>query len=516
MSALRSKTSRRLSQPTPLRQRSDNDDDDADDKLFFPVSRSSSNIAVFQLPPSALNRQGSHESSSSENDPNHSPNAGSIASAYTRPPFYQNSSSPETPHNMSPPATISTSTAYPNPNPGDTHFSSTPFSFTTRAFFTTPSLSQHTASGEFSRFHKTADVEDKPWNGQIRTIDTKNVYGIPSTYGEIVEPSSPIIMDGGETFLGQDDDMESPVHLQNKTTKCSFNFPTAKTPSPVSRSVSLPFGTNTKPFTDSALPKNKTSVSLANSSNNSTDAIAKTTSLNMNNDCVFKNGDEKDTFSNVSLDIDTSPHLEESYNTFEDFTTGSLNNAIDSDFDSSKTIFQFPRPSHLKHHHRHHQHHHPFQYNHRDLFRSPSLSEEHRIELMGNENFSLDSFESGDSRTPMINQNQTYNHNTHNTYNSQNITNANRNTNSRCESPESCTASRLNRRTSIVDGLLQDIRDRLHLHHHRSDSVDSDTMTECSSTSDATFSSLHGYGAGPGGGYHVSHLNRSVLQNQSE
>lgn len=75
---------------------------------------------------------------------------------------------------------------------------------------------------------------------------------------------------------------------------------------------------------------------------------------------------------------------------------------------------------------------------------------------------------------------------------------------------------RAQRQGSIVDGLLHEIYDRWHC--GRSDSIDSDTLTECSSTSEFFFHSRHE----PGGYHsaiekrHAGQLNKSFLQSQSE
>lgn len=81
---------------------------------------------------------------------------------------------------------------------------------------------------------------------------------------------------------------------------------------------------------------------------------------------------------------------------------------------------------------------------------------------------------------------------------------------------QTLSKGRTMRQGSIVDGLLHEIYDRWH--YGRNDSIDSDTLTECSSTSDIIFHSRH-----ESGGYHSamehrhgSHLNRSFLQNQSK
>ncbi|XP_012944028.1 TBC1 domain family member 30, partial [Aplysia californica] len=84
-------------------------------------------------------------------------------------------------------------------------------------------------------------------------------------------------------------------------------------------------------------------------------------------------------------------------------------------------------------------------------------------------------------------------------------------------SPQPSVGEQLSRarQGSIVDGLLHEIYDRWHYSRH--DSIDSDTMTECSSTSEFFFHSRH-----EAGGYHSAierrhggQLNRSFLQNQS-
>lgn len=75
---------------------------------------------------------------------------------------------------------------------------------------------------------------------------------------------------------------------------------------------------------------------------------------------------------------------------------------------------------------------------------------------------------------------------------------------------------RVLRQGSIVDGLLHEIYDRWH--YGRNDSIDSDTLTECSSTSDMFFHHRQ-----EPGGYHSAvekrhggTLNKSFLQNQSK
>ncbi|KAH9508091.1 hypothetical protein Btru_052821 [Bulinus truncatus] len=78
------------------------------------------------------------------------------------------------------------------------------------------------------------------------------------------------------------------------------------------------------------------------------------------------------------------------------------------------------------------------------------------------------------------------------------------------------TRGRVHRQGSIVDGLLHEIYDRWHYGRH--DSIDSDTLTECSSTSEFFFHGRH-----DSGGYHsasekrhAGQLHKSFLQNQSK
>ncbi|KAK0044285.1 TBC1 domain family member 30 [Biomphalaria pfeifferi] len=75
---------------------------------------------------------------------------------------------------------------------------------------------------------------------------------------------------------------------------------------------------------------------------------------------------------------------------------------------------------------------------------------------------------------------------------------------------------RVQRQGSIVDGLLHEIYDRWHYGRH--DSIDSDTLTECSSTSEFFFHGRHDYGGYLSGmdKRHAGQLNRSYLQNQSK
>lgn len=87
------------------------------------------------------------------------------------------------------------------------------------------------------------------------------------------------------------------------------------------------------------------------------------------------------------------------------------------------------------------------------------------------------------------------------------------------DTPSSEGLGRL-RQGSIVDGLLHEIYDRWHF--VRQDSFDSDTLTECSSTSEFLWHGRSEYPGGFDGGYQSSvrretgALNRSFLQSQSE
>lgn len=87
------------------------------------------------------------------------------------------------------------------------------------------------------------------------------------------------------------------------------------------------------------------------------------------------------------------------------------------------------------------------------------------------------------------------------------------------DTPENLLPGRL-RQGSIVDGLLHEIYDRWHFGRH--DSFDSDTLTECSSTSECLWSGRNEFIGNFEGGYHSSvrrqtgSLSRSYLQSQSE
>lgn len=66
------------------------------------------------------------------------------------------------------------------------------------------------------------------------------------------------------------------------------------------------------------------------------------------------------------------------------------------------------------------------------------------------------------------------------------------------------------RQSSIVDGLLSEIYDRWQ--DHRPDSFDSDTFTECSSTSEFLHSRRHSRFLLEFGGRQLSFLHRANLQ----
>ena len=73
---------------------------------------------------------------------------------------------------------------------------------------------------------------------------------------------------------------------------------------------------------------------------------------------------------------------------------------------------------------------------------------------------------------------------------------------------------RFQRQHSIVDGLLFEIYDRWHGGSLR-DSFDSDTLTECSSTSEVFY--RHTFGSAGGRGHTISRqLQRAFLENQSK
>ncbi|GFN84530.1 TBC1 domain family member 30-like isoform x2 [Plakobranchus ocellatus] len=390
-----------MAQVPPLSIQPVNDDADADDKLFMPVARSPSNSGLLPLRPPNLNRQGSHESSSSENDQSTSPcGQHRFRASSPRLHFFpqQMGTFPASP------ATITTSTA-------ETHSNcvvSSSSNSKSRAFFSPPS------STPPSNFMSGIDGDDDVFHFGLRTLEKGNNPGCsrlnpfrpPSPYGELVEQSSPDI-DYGESFDEMDIETMSTVN-------CLHETPAPKPTAVAPHRISL---------------KKQSSLPAVLSASPSTTRVVKT--VTFPNDASSLQSSIRNNNINLSL-VET-----------DDITTGTdTASAIASD-----------------------------RANTRENFKSPPFSLDHET--------------------------RSINHS---------------------ESPEMASK---NRRTSIVDGLLHEIYDRYHL-HGRSDSVDSDTLTECSSTSEATFFH-HGHGM-LGGGYHAallerrhaSHLNRSFLQNQSK
>ncbi|GFS25903.1 hypothetical protein ElyMa_007037700 [Elysia marginata] len=507
MATSRSKPTRRMSQPSPLPQRSSTDGD-ADDELFLPVARSSPNLGIFQLPPPALHRQGSHESSSSENDPAQSPGAGSrTGSCSSRPTSSKHFSTPDLLH-ATPAATISTSaTATPGSN-DHIRFDSRTLSSDCRTDFRT-SPPQLSASQNVPSLSLSSHAEDKVLNDQNRTFEAKNPFRPPSPYGDIVEPSSPVVLDGYESFEDTGTTTIAPREVHDKpgtsVARSLFTFgpkPPVVPASPPSLPSSSSVPNNKSQVSSTAISSNTTSKSAATISSHTTNQNDSLHSLASSNGRIMNKNNDKHSVPCLSRD---NHHTPEEKNTAEDFTTVSLSNDIASHGEQNLS-------SVVQHH---------------DANHNVSSLEQHE-----DANHKVNSLEHNEdanhnkNSSHYANFSSLYFNNTNNNdrcglaYNSfdsdvessfTTTTSINNNNNNHQSSPDG--AGLKTRRTSIVDGLLQDIRDRLHL-HGRSDSVDSDTMTECSSTSDAPFYH-HGYGV-LGGGYRASHLNRSVLQSQSK